>query len=161
MQEIVYDDEKAMYPDIIDSISKKLAFFNYKYTVYRTWKEFPPDLKKLIPDAVNILKKGALPDITVVYEDDNHNRHFLIIEVKIGDLTIKDIAQAKMYGDIFNADSVLVVSLIKFRKNYTEFDLVNKNFLKCANGSQIYLCFMKYRQLQLQRVYPNDGGLIK
>ena len=66
-----------------------------------------------------------------------------------------------MYGDIFNADSVLLVSLKKNKKEYIEFNQYNHNFLKCVNGAQIYLGFMQHRQVQLQRVYPNDGGLIK
>lgn len=161
MNNVVYDNEKDMYQDIIDSITVKLNFFGYKYEVFKTWKEFSPRLKALIPNAIQILKKTALPDIIVVYTGEDGKQRFLIIEVKDEKLKIIDMAQAKMYGDIFNADAVLLVSLIKIRKSFSEFNKINPFFMKCSNGAQLYTCTLEHRQLQLQTCFPNDGRLIK
>ncbi len=157
----VYEKEVDMYPDIIDSISKKLSFLGYKYKVFKTWQSFDPELKAMYPQVCAILNKDVLPDITVVYENENSERKCLIIEVKKKDLTIKDIGQAKIYTDIFNADSVLLVSLVKIRKSFVEFSKYNDNFLKCANGAQLYTCVLENEHLQLQSCYPSDGGIFK
>ncbi len=157
----MYEKEVDMYPDIIDSISKKLSFLGYKYKVFKTWQSFDPELKAMYPQVCAILNKDVLPDITVVYKNENGERKCLIIEVKKKDLTIKDIGQAKIYTDIFNADSVLLVSLVKIRKSFVEFSKYNDNFLKCANGAQLYTCVLENEHLQLQSCYPSDGGIFK
>ncbi len=157
----MYEKEVDMYPDIIDSISKKLSFLGYKYKVFKTWQSFDPELKAMYPQVCAILNKDVLPDITVVYENENGERKCLIIEVKKKDLTIKDIGQAKIYTDIFNADSVLLVSLVKIRKSFVEFSKYNDIFLKCANGAQLYTCVLENEHLQLQSCYPSDGGIFK
>lgn len=156
-----YENEIAMYPDIIESISKKLSFLGYNHKVFETWHTFDPELKAMYPQVCSILNKDVLPDITVVYENENGERKCLIIEVKKKDLTIKDIGQTKIYTDIFNADSVLLVSLVKIRKSFVEFSKYNDNFLKCANGAQLYTCVLENEHLQLQSCYPSDGGIFK
>ncbi len=155
-----YKNEIAMYPDIIDSISKQLSFLGYEYKVFETWHTFDPELKSIYPQVCSILNKDVLPDITIVYKN-NGVRKCLIIEVKIKDLTIKDIGQAKIYTDIFNADSALLVSLVKLRKSFMEFSKYNDCFLKCANGAQLYTCVLENENLQLQSCYPSDGGFFK
>lgn len=156
-----YSCEIDMYPDIIESMAKKMEFLGYEYTIYKTWKEFSPGLKEIYPNVISILNKDVLPDLTVIYKNKHGEQKCLIIEVKLGQLILKDIAQAKMYGDIFDADSVLLVSLKKIRKSFIEFYLVNQNYLKCANGSQLYTCILDNKQLQLQNPFPLDGGIIK
>lgn len=157
---MVYKKEIDMYEDIIKSISEKMDFYGYEYKVFKTWKTFDPLLSKMYPNVISILNKEVLPDITVIY-NNKESIKCLIIEVKIGQLIIKDVAQAKMYCDIFNADSVLLVSLKKIRKSFIEFSLINKDFLKCSNGSQLYTCTLENGTLQTQNCYPVDGGWIK
>lgn len=157
---MVYEKEIDMYEDIIKSISEKMEFYGYEYKVFRTWKTFDPLLSQMYPNVISILNKEVLPDITVIYNSKG-SRKCLIIEVKIGQLIIKDIAQAKMYCDIFDADSVLLVSLKKIRKSFIEFSLINKDFLKCSNGAQLYTCAMENGALQTQNCYPADGGWIR
>lgn len=147
-----------MYPDIIESISKKLSFLGYNYKVFETWHTFDPELKAIHPQVCSILEKNALPDIIVIYENERKERKCLIIEVKKKALTVKDIGQAKIYTDVFNADSVLLVSLVKIRKSFIEFSKHNDNFLKCTNGTQLYTCVLENEHLQLQSCYPSDGG---
>lgn len=89
-----YTKEVDMYQDIIDSISKKLSFLGYKYKVFKTWQSFDTELKAMYPQVCAILNKDVLPDITVVYQNENGENKCLIIEVKIGNLTVKDIGQA-------------------------------------------------------------------
>ncbi len=156
-----YKNEIAMYPDIIDSVSKKLSYLGYEHKVFETWHEFDPELRAMYPQVCSVLNKNVLPDIIVVYENENHEHKCLVIEVKLNALTVKDIGQAKIYTDIFNADSVLLVSLIKIRNSFVEFSKYNDNFLKCANGSQLYTCVLENKHLQLQSCYPSDGGFFK
>lgn len=150
-----------MYQDIIDSISKKLLFLGYNYKVFKTWQTFDPELKEMYPQVCSILNKDVLPDITVIYSNDKGEKKCLIIEVKKGNLTVKDIGQAKIYTDIFNADSALLVSLIKVRKSFVEFYKYNEHFLKCSNRAQLYVCVLDNGQLQLQSCFPSDGGILK
>lgn len=157
---VLYRQEKDMYEDIISSISAKLKSLNFNYKVFRTWKEFNQDFKDEFPTETAILGKGTLPDITILYWDENNNKHRMIIEVKIGNLIVKDIGQAKMYGDIFNADKVLLVSLKDIRGSFIVFAENNHNFLLCANKTQVYTCVLKNRQLQLQSTYPRNGGFL-
>ena len=156
-----YSREVDMYPDIINSISKIMNFYGYEFNVYKTWQTFDQTLKDIYPNVVATLNKDTLPDLTVIYKDANGQQKCLIIEVKIGELIVKDIAQAKMYGDIFNANSVLLVSLKKIRKSFIEFSSINGCFLKCTNGSQLYTCVLENGILQIQNCFPSDGGLIK
>ncbi len=156
----MYNQETDMYEDIIESISKKMAFYGYRYKVFRTWKTFDQELKEMYPNVIATLNKETLPDITVCYVDKTGNKRCLIIEVKIGQLIVKDIAQAKMYGDIFDADSVLLVSPIQIRKSFIEFSFVNKNFLRCTNTAQLYTCVLENKQLQTQNCFPADGRWI-
>ena len=157
----IYTKEVDMYQDIIDSISKKLSFLGYKHKVYKTWQSFDPMLKAIYPQVCTILNKDVLPDIMVVYQNENGKNKCLIIEVKIRNLTVKDIGQAKIYTEVFNADSALLVSLVKARKSFLEFNNHNEHFLKCSNGAQLYICTLENEQLQLQSCFPIDGGILK
>lgn len=156
-----YENEIAMYPDIIESISKKLSFLGYNHKVFETWHTFDPELKAMYPQVCSILNKDVLPDITVIYQNENGENKCLIIEVKIGNLTVKDIGQAKIYTEVFDADSALLVSLVKVRKSFVEFHNHNGHFLKCSNGAQLYICALENEQLQLQSCFPSDGGILK
>lgn len=156
-----YAKEVDMYEDIIDSISKKLSFLGYKHKIFRTWQSFDPELKAMYPQVCAILHKDVLPDVTVIYFNEKGERKCLIIEVKIGNLTVKDIGQAKIYTDVFNADSALLVSVVKLRKSFVEFYNYNEHFLKCSNGAQLYICALENGQLQLQSCFPSDGGILK
>lgn len=156
-----YTKEVDMYPDIIDSISKKLSFLGYDYKVFKTWQSFDPELKSMYPQVCAILNKDVLPDITVVYQNNKGERKCLIIEVKIGNLTVKDIGQAKIYTEVFDADSALLVSLVKIRKSFVEFYNHSEHFLKCSNGVQLYICTLENEQLQLQSCFPSYGGILK
>lgn len=156
-----YSKETDMYQDIIDSISKKLSFLGYEHKIFRTWQSFDPELKAMYPKVCTILNKDVLPDITVIYQNDKGERKCVIIEVKIGNLTVKDIGQAKIYTEVFDADSALLVSLVKARKSFVEFYKHNEFFMKCSNGAQLYFCALENKQLQLQSCFPCDGGVFR
>ena len=158
---VTYKKELEMYEDIIKSISKKMEFYGYDYKVFRTWKSFDPYLKSKFSLVCSILNKDTLPDIIVLYKNNENMEKTIIIEVKKENLIAKDIAQAKLYCDVFDADSVLLVSLIPLRKSFKEFSQKNEYFLKCANSVQLYTCVLQDQQLQLQNSFPMGGNIFK
>lgn len=161
MVKISYHNEISMYPDIIESIIIQMNLLGYKYKIYKTWKEFDSEFKEKYSNEIAILNKEILPDITVIYKDSQNKEKSLIIEVKKNAIMIKDLAQAKMYGDVFKADSVLLVSLEPIRKSFIEFNEINPFFMKCSNGAQLYTCTLENKNLQIQKSYPLDGGVFK
>lgn len=156
-----YENEISMYEDIIKSISNILEFRGYKFRVFRTWKEFDPYLKERYTQVIAVLQKDVLPDIMVLYGNTDKYEKTLIIEVKINSLIVKDIAQAKMYCDVFNADALMLVSCIEVRNAFKDFYKLNNNFLKCNNGTILHTCVLLNSNLQIQNCFPNDGGCLR
>lgn len=155
-----YDNEISMYPDIIDSLTTIFNFYGYSdsdFKIYKTWKEFHPDLKTKYSKEIDILDKFANPDITVVYKDHSGHEKTLIVEVKKGAIVMKDIAQAKIYGDIFDSDYVFLVSLIDLRRKVKEYYAVNNTILGYSKNRTIRFVQLKDSNLQLQTSFPTGG----
>ena len=155
-----YKDEEAMYPDIIESIKYYLKLYDYDFKIYETWHEFKPDFISRFQREIDILKDFGKPDITVFYKNKNMDDYkVLIIEAKKKSIVLKDIAQAKMYGDIFNADKVFLVSLHDLRRKIEQYYYVNKNIFKYSEGREIKFVKLYSRNLQLQQAIPVGGEL--
>jgi hypothetical protein len=156
-----YSNEIAMYQDIMDSIGKYMEFNNYEFKIYKTWKEFDPELKEMFQKEIEILQDFGKPDITVLYKkNDEYKYKTLIIEVKLKDIVMKDIAQAKIYGDIFNADRVFLVGPKELRRKIKMYYKYNDNILKYSKDRKIKYIRLDNKNLQLQQVFPMGGNLL-
>ena len=131
-----YENEIAMYPDIIESIKYYMDFYGYDdYEVFKTWKEFAPKLQLIYQKEWNILSDISKPDIMVLYKKTGEEKYkTLIIEVKLNSVKLLDIAQAKMYGDIFQAENVFLVAPTEIRRQIQQYYSVNNNVFKYSNG---------------------------
>ena len=156
-----YDNEIAMYPDIMNSISFYMDLFGYEYKVYETWHEFKPELRERFQKEIDILGDFGKPDITVLYRKDQQDEFkTLIIEAKLNSVVMKDIAQAKMYGDIFNADKVFLVAPCELRRMIEQYYYVNNNLFKYANNREIKYVKLIDKNLQLQQAIPIGGDIL-
>ena len=154
-----YENEIAMYPDIMESISNYMNFYGYKYEVFETWHEFVGRIKKKYSTEIDIIGDLGKPDIMILYKKPAEEEKLLIIEVKIGIPVIKDFAQAKMYGDIFKADKVFLVAPYELRRNIEQFYYYNDYLLKYNCGIVKYVRFVD-RNLQIQSSIPAGGQII-
>lgn len=156
---MIYKDEKDMYPDIIKSIEYYMEFYGYKYKVFKTWQEFKPELSDKYQKEIDILGNLGKPDIMVLYAKPGEEEKTLIIEAKKEDITILNIAQAKMYGDIFNADNVFLVGPFELRRQIRQYYEVNKNILAYSEGKKIKFVQIEDRKLLIHRAFPEGGEI--
>ena len=154
-----YENEIAMYPDIMTSISNYMSFYGYEYKVFETWHEFIGKIKEKYATEIDILGDLGKPDIMILYKKKKKKKKLLIIEVKIGIPVLKDFAQAKMYGDIFKADKVFLVAPYELRRNIGQFYEYNNYLFKYNCGTVRYVRFTN-RNLQIQSSVPAGGEII-
>ncbi len=154
-----YENEIAMYPDIMESISNYMKFYGYEYEVFETWHEFIGRIKEKYSSEFDILGDLGKPDIMILYKKQNQEERLLIIEVKIGSPVLKDFAQAKMYGDIFKADKVFLVAPYELRRNIGLFYEYNNCIFKYNFGTVRYVRFTN-KNLQIQTSVPAGGEII-
>ena len=146
-----YENEIAMYPDIMNSIKFYMDLFEYECKVFETWHEFKPELHEKFQKEIDILGDFGKPDITVLYrKSSDEDYKVLIIEVKLNSIVMKDIAQAKMYGDIFKADKVFLVAPYELRRMIKQYYYVNK---------EIKYVRLSDRNLLIQQSIPSGGEL--
>lgn len=74
--------------------------------------KFKEALKKAVRQDIifSFMKRGVSPDLAGYIEGDFGNKDFITVEIKSKEITIKDIAQAKLYGDLFSAKYALLIS---------------------------------------------------
>ncbi len=156
-----YNNEIEMYPDIIKSIGEYMKFNNYEYKVFETWHEFDQELKNRFQKEIEILGDFGKPDITVFYrENEQEEFKVLLIEVKLNDIVLKDIAQAKMYGDIFNADKVFLVAPCDIRRKIMVYYEYNNQIMSYSENREVkYVKFID-KNLQFQHAFPIGGELL-
>ena len=65
-----YNNEKEMYPDIIESIKYYMDFYGYPCKIFKTWQEFENELYEKYQKEFDILGNLGKPDIMVIYTDD-------------------------------------------------------------------------------------------
>lgn len=159
---IEYENEIAMYPDIMDNIEYYMNFYGYNdYKIFKTWKEFLPEIAEKYQKEYDILQNFGKPDITVLYRKNSDEEYkTLIIEVKITVLTMNNIAQAKIYGDIFNADKVFLVSPYDIPRRIMQYFPYNDNLLSYSYSRKIRLVKFVNKNLQLQSSFPTGGEVL-
>ena len=143
-----YENEIAMYPDIMESIKFYMDLFGYECKVFETWHEFKPELRERFQREIDILGDFGKPDYKV-----------LIIEAKLNSVVMKDIAQAKMYGDIFKADKVFLVAPYELRRMIEQYYYVNKNIFRYDGDKEIKYVRLSDRNLLIQQSIPSGGEL--
>lgn len=160
IEDYKYENENAMYPDIIKSILYNMELFGYQCKVFETWHEFKPELRERFQQEIDILGDFGKPDITVLYrKTDNEDYKVLIIEAKLHSIVLKDIAQAKMYGDIFRADKVFLVAPHDLRRKIEQYYYINKNIFRYYGYKEIKYVKLENHNLLLQSVIPSGGEL--
>lgn len=155
-----YENEIAMYPDIMESIKFYMDLFGYECNVFETWHEFKPELRERFQREIDILGDFGKPDITVLYrKSSDEDYKVLIIEAKLNSVVMKDIAQAKMYGDIFKADKVFLVAPYELRRMIEQYYYVNKNIFRYDGDKEIKYVRLSDRNLLIQQSIPSGGEL--
>ena len=159
---IKYENEIAMYPDIINNIEYYMNFYGYKdYKVFKTWKEFLPEIVEKYQKEYNILQNFGKPDITVLYRKNVQEEYkTLIIEVKNTPLTMNNIAQAKMYGDIFDAEKVFLVSPFDIPRRVIQYFPYNEKILSYGLSKKIRMVKFIDKNLQFQSSFPSGGEVL-
>lgn len=158
---VYYENEIAMYPDIMNSIKFYMDLFKYECKIFETWHEFKPELRERFQKEIDILGDFGKPDITVLYKkSDMDDYKVLIIEAKLNSVVMKDIAQAKMYGDIFKADKVFLVAPCDLRRRIEQYYYMNKNLFRYDGDKEIkYVKCADHNLLLLQSI-PSGGELL-
>ena len=155
-----YENEIAMYPDIMESIKFYMDLFGYECKVFETWHELKPELRERFQREIDILGDFGKPDITVLYrKSSDEDYKVLIIEAKLNSVVMKDIAQAKMYGDIFKADKVFLVAPYELRRMIEQYYYVNKNIFRYDGDKEIKYVRLSDRNLLIQQSIPSGGEL--
>jgi len=74
--------------------------------------KFEEALKKAVLHNIvfSFLKGGGSPDLAGFIVDEYGPKDFITVEIKSEKITIKDIGQAKLYGDLFNAKYAFLIS---------------------------------------------------
>ena len=154
-----YENEISMYPDIIQNICYYMNFYGYKdHKIFKTWKEFLPEIIEKFQKEYDILQNFGKPDITVFYrKNDTEDYKVLIIEVKNTAITMNNIAQSKIYGDIFNADNVWLVSPYDIPRRIMHYFPYNNDILSYSLNRKIKLVKFIDKNLQLYTAFPNGG----
>lgn len=156
-----YENEIAMYPDIMKNIEYYMDFNGYQdYKIFKTWKGFSTELAEKFQKEIDILQNFGKPDITVFYRKKVSEAYkVLIVEVKINTITMNNIAQAKMYGDIFNADKVFLVAPYDIPRKIVKYYPYNDKILAYSYNRKIRLVKFADKNLQLQSSFPNGGEI--
>ena len=156
-----YKNEIDMYPDIIQNLEYYMDFYGYKdYEIFKTWKEFPPKLQSFYQKEWDILGDLGKPDIMVLYRTNSIEKYkTLIVEVKYNGITLNNIAQAKMYGDVFKANKVFLVAPEEIRRQLIQYYTVNDYLMNYSCGFVRFVRFVD-KNLQLQTSFPSGGELL-
>jgi len=154
-----YKTEPEMYPYIIESVKYYMDFYGYQYEIFETWHEFKPKLVERYQKEIDILENLSKPDMMVIYSKVGEKEKTLIIEVKNEQITLGHIAQAKMYGDIFNSSKVFLVGPDELRRQIRQYFDVNNNILKYTDNRIIkYVQFMD-KKLLIHKAFPEGGEI--
>lgn len=153
-----YDFEYKMYKDIQKSLNTYFDYCGIKANVYLTDKSYPEEIKEKFSKEIDILGNDLHPDLMATYIDSNGEFKLMMVEAKKKPLTIKDIAQGKMYGDIFRANSVLMVAPYDLRKSIKDYYLFNKRILTFDSNKTVYAIKLENGNLQFQNAFPVISG---
>ena len=73
---------------------------------------FEEPLKQAVREDIVLpfLERGGSPDLAGFITKDSRIQDFITVEIKSKKITIQDIAQAKLYGDLFSARYAFLIS---------------------------------------------------
>lgn len=153
-----YNQEYEMYKDIRDSLNVYFSLYGIDAKVFITDKSYPEEIKNLYSREIDILGNDMHPDLMAIYTDKNGIQQLLVVEAKKNHLTIKDIAQGKMYGDIFRAKAVLMVAPYDLRKSVKDYYVFNKRIMTFDSDKTVYAVTLENKKLQFQNAFPVISG---
>ena len=105
--------EKPLYQPTKEFLRLKfLDSFDNCYLEITADGHFEEALKKAVQQDIifAFLKRGTSPDLVGFIEQEYSTKDFITVEIKSGQINIRDIAQAKLYGDLFNAKYAFLIS---------------------------------------------------
>ena len=107
------EPEEALYEPVRQFLHSKFAAkFGNCYLEITAKGHFEETLKRAVRHDIifAFLGKKASPDLAGFIQGEFGIRDFITVEVKPGKITLQDVYQAKLYGDLFNAKYALLVS---------------------------------------------------
>ena len=105
--------EKALYVPTKEFLhSKFLKTFGNCHLEITASGHFGETLKKAVRQDIifAFLKRGVSPDLAGFITKDSRIQDFITVEIKSKKITLQDIAQAKLYGDLFSARYAFLIS---------------------------------------------------
>lgn len=105
--------EEALYEPIREFLLSKFSEIEGDcYLEITANGHFSETFKKAVQQDIvfAFLKRGVSPDLTGFITKGFGIQDFITVEIKSERITIKDIAQAKLYGDIFSARYAFLIS---------------------------------------------------
>ena len=107
------EPEQVLYKPVRDFLfSKFAAKFGNCYLEITAKGHFDEALKKAVRHDIifAFLGKKASPDLAGFIQNELGIKDFVTVEVKPDKITLQDIYQAKLYGDLFTAKYALLIS---------------------------------------------------
>ncbi len=156
---VKYVREEDMYPDIIKNLEFYFQLYGFEYEIFETWHEFDFKLLEKYKKEIDILGFIGRPDIMAIYKDGEKEKT-LIIEVKKTDISLLNIAQAKMYGDIFNTDKVFLVGPFDLRNAIKDYYTYNTSILRYGDNREIKYVKLEDQKLLFQKAFPVGGNML-
>jgi hypothetical protein len=107
------EPEETLYEPVREFLHQKFsAKFGNCHLEITARGRFEETLKKAVRHDIifAFLGKKASPDLVGFIQDEFGIKDFIIVEVKPGKITLQDIYQAKLYGDLFSAKYALLIS---------------------------------------------------
>jgi hypothetical protein len=107
------EPEQVLYEPVRDFLhSKFTAKFGNCYLDITAKGHFDETLKKAVRHDIifAFLGKKASPDLAGFIKNEFGVKDFITVEVKVDKITLQDIYQAKLYGDLFAAKYALLIS---------------------------------------------------
>ena len=105
--------EQELYKPVRDFLHSKFAAkFGNCYLDITAKGHFEETLKRAVHHDIifAFLGRKASPDLAGFIKDEFGIKDFVTVEVKLDKITLQDIYQAKLYGDLFAAKYALLIS---------------------------------------------------
>lgn len=110
-------DRKALEKELYEPVKKFLhrefsARFGNCHLEITAGGRFEDSIKKVIRHDIifAFLGRKASPDLVGFIQGEFGIKDYIVVEVKRGKVTLQDIYQAKLYGDLFGARYALLIS---------------------------------------------------
>jgi hypothetical protein len=151
-----YKNEYDMYDKIAEHYRNLLTAFGYDVKVFETYKSIDEEIRSHFISEWEMLGRSYIPDL-IIKISKNGIEDFFVIEVKKGAITIKDIAQAKMYGDILKPKYLLLIGGDLPRRKWVDYYNINNQFLRYNTNKYLRIAKMDTVNFHDSRMIP--GGI--